>query len=322
MKTSHATYWSRRLAGLVGLMAIVGFPPLMRGAPGQQVSTAAPPDAAATNADFQVDVLSLTVSKLGRDGFGNAVSPFNVLGVSTEQSGTVVLAKITPHFSTPLELLREKCRLTGFKDDAGTDLFPNANAGLGNDLFSANRPLEMLNANEPACFGVKIKSARLPARAATRLTAEVLLAFAPAGGERSQSKSEVGLQAGQITTVGPVKIKIIGPHNSSHRTNETAYWWASFLPDPDVIVTSVAFLSEKSDEPVLVVKNIEAKVPGRSRGADKSGPGKAEAKDDFSSLSGYSFIPPANGKVTIKIRYFDAKELVTKRCFISTGISP
>ena len=46
--------------------------------------------------EFGVEVLSLFVSKLARDAFGNAVNPFSGMGFNQGKAGTLVFAEITP----------------------------------------------------------------------------------------------------------------------------------------------------------------------------------------------------------------------------------
>jgi len=332
MKIKRNKSWSLQLASLVGMfIGVVAALPLFAGASELQPATTNQPARATTmEPDMRVEVLSLTLSKLERDDFGNAVTPFNDYGFWKEQAGTVVLAKITPTGSSSLRLLGDKCQLITFTDDAGTDLFTNAAAKLGDDFFAGNRPLETLTAKDPGCFGVRLRSARLPARAATRVTAEVLLTFAPTSGEKSELKSDVAFKTGQMISVGPVKIKFQPLHSiSHHRTNqpvarpEPDHWTASFLADKATTIVSVAFFSEASDQPILLVKDLDARGKAASfNGTYKTGTEPGEAKDDFSSLVGYGFNPPGDGKVTIKIRHLPTSALVERRCLISTGISP
>ena len=283
-----------------------------------------------TDMDLRVEVLSLTVSKLGRDAIGHGVNPFNDHDFFSERAGTVVLAKITPP-SPALKLMAKSCRLISFKDNLGTDLFTNASAGTGNNAFGLNRSFEVLSANEPGYFGVWIRSAQLPDRTATNITAEILLAFAPTSGEKSESRSRVVIKANEVATVGPVKIKFFRQHSHSHsQTNQSSgslervYWLAGFLPSPGTKIVSVAFLSEKSDDPILFVKDLDdGGNPLSSNNSSQATEVKrGEAKDDFSVLTGYSFTPPEDGKVTIKVRYFSSSALVEKHCLVSTGLSP
>jgi hypothetical protein len=283
-----------------------------------------------TDMDLRVEVLSLTVSKLSRDPFGNGENPFNDYDLLKERAGTVVLAKITPP-AAALRLMAESCRLVGFKDDAGTDLFTNASAGPGNNIFQGNRPFVVLDANEPGYFGVRIRSTRLPARTATRVTAEVLLAFAPTTGEKSESKSDVAIKANEVATVGPVKIKFFAVPAHSHQwTNQPAakpervYWRAGFLPDAGIKIVSVAFFSEKADDPILFVKDLDdgGNAVSSKNSSYAGGAERGETKDLFSGRTGYSFTPPEDGKVSIKIRYLPTSALVEKRCLVSTGLSP
>jgi hypothetical protein len=85
----------------------------------------------------------------------------------------------------------------------------------------------------------------------------------------------------------------------------------------------VVFFSAISDEPILVAKNLSAEV--NAMGASTSPYKRSSSGDSRESSFGrsiYSFTPPADGKVTIKVRYYDTGTLVEKHCAISTGLSP
>jgi len=67
----------------------------------------------------------------------------------------------------------------------------------------------------------------------------------------------------------------------------------------------------------------------RGDGVAKYHPGFTEQRpksrnsdDPFGNCVWYGFTPPEDGKITIKLRYYDAKSLVEKHCIISTGLSP
>ena len=73
--------------------------------------------------------------------------------------------------------------------------------------------------------------------------------------------AEVLLQTKEVVTVGPLEVKFKEQAASSHyRTNQAAagasstFWMASFLLEKVVAIPSVAFFSEKSDEPILSAK--------------------------------------------------------------------
>ena len=278
-----------------------------------------------------MEVLSLSVSKLARDSFGNAVNPFTGFGSGAGESETVVFAKITPRLSTSLVLQADKCRLLSFKDDAGTDLFTNAPAGMGVGIFSGNRPLEVLPSADLGVIGIKTRSARTPARAATRLTAEVLLVFGLTSEERIAQKADVPLQTQEVVTVGPLKVKFKEPAtNSPYRTNQVAagslstYWMASLLPEKGFAIAAVSFFSEKLDEPILSAKNVitEGIASSANTGVFGSNREAGGSAAGFANAVGYGFRPPEDKKVTIKVRYYDVGSLVEKRCVISTGLSP
>lgn len=310
--------------GLVMLIAAIVALPVFTG-------TSAP--TASPDNELGVEVLSVSVSKLGRDAFGNAVSSFSGMPFSQGEGGVVVLAKITQRGSSPLKVQEGKCRLLSFKDDLGTVLSTNAATELGNQFFAANRPLEILTTKDPGCFGIKIRSVALPAPTANRLRAEVLLVFGLSSEERFKQKADVLLQTSEVVTVGPLKVQFFAlPPSPSSRTNQVAAGsrsssgmaTASFLPDKDVAIASVAFFAEQSDEPILVVKDLhtKGKASKYSGGFEDRRHHRSDSEDSLSDRVHYGFTPPDNRKITIKVRYYEVGSLVEKHCVISTGLSP
>lgn len=296
--------------------------------PGLTAASGAP--ASAPDKELTVEVLSVSVSKLGRDAFGNAVSEFSGMPFSQGEGGTVVLAKITPRGTAALKLLEEKCRLLSFEDNTGKVLFTNATTELGNSFFAANRSLEILTARDPGYFGVKVRSARLPAPAANRLRAEVRLVFGLSSEERIEQQTGVVLQTNEVVSVGPVRaLFTIEPPVTSRGTNQPAtnlnptLWQVRMRPEKEAAIVSVTFFSKQSDEPILVVKNLtgDGSAASSSVGNYDRRPIRG-AQDSFSNCMGYLFRPPEDRTVSIKVRYYEVGSLVEKNCVISTGLSP
>jgi hypothetical protein len=279
-----------------------------------------------------VEVLRVSVSKLARDSFGYSVGPFSNFNPRDTEPGTVLLAKFTPHGPTAWDVQPDRCRLVSFTDDIGTDLTTNAAPSTQARFFSRNRPLEELTAREQGQYGgVRVRSYRVPAPTANRLNADVLLVFRPGDAERTEQRADVPLQTNDVVTVGPVQVKFsvrspspYAPTNRPGIPAQTRQWTASFLPSSEIAVASVAFFSPKSDEPILVVRNVspEGTASSSNTGIYGGGPRSGAEGDPFYRQPGYGFTPPEDGKITIKLRYCDAKSLVEKHCLISTGLSP
>ena len=277
-----------------------------------------------------IEVLSISVSKLSRDSFGNAILPFRSNSMQEGEGGTVVLSRLTTQPAAPLTLLPENCRLLSFKDDLGTDLLGSDNGGLRDPFFSRNRPLEILTAAEPGVLGVRARSARVPARGAKRVDAEVLLVYCPNDAARLEQKVGVSLQTNEAVVVGPIRLKFTTYSSFYPRTNQVAgnsesvCWLASCLREKGAAVASVALFSEKSDEPIMVIKRFDAEADaGRSSSGHYNGrPASGKSQDTAAGSVAQGFRPPEDRKVTIKVRYYDPASLIEKHCVISTGLSP
>jgi hypothetical protein len=290
--------------------------------------------ASSPDKELGVEVLSVSVSKLARDSFGNPMNPFNSFNLNEADPGTVLLAKITPREAAPWELQPDRCRVVSFTDDVGTDLSTNAAPKSEDHFFPRNRPLDMLTAREQGrSFGVRIRSSRVPAPTANRLIADVSLLFRIGSEERTEQRTDVLLQTNEMVTVGPLQVKFLvgssarnpfAPTNPPAAQTQVRHWLAAFRPQGDIGVASVTFFSAKSDEPILVAKNITAEGVASSYhpGVTEQWPKSRSSDDPFANCVWCGFTPPEDGRVTIKLRYYDAKSLVEKHCIISTGLSP
>jgi hypothetical protein len=307
---------------------IAGFLALIAGWTGQAEPPASP------DIEFDVQTLSISVSRLERDGFGNPRNPFGFIAMNEPEPGTVVLAKITPRGGGKWQIQPEHCRVVSFKDDKGTDLSTNAAPASQDHFFPRNRPLDVLDArDEKGCWGLRVRSQKVPAAGATRLTADVILVCRQDGEEQTKEGRDILIRTNETVTVGPLKIKFIPSSRgefSLTRTNMAAtakprrFCLAAFLLQNDVAIASVTFFSSKVDEPILSAKNIASDGT-----ADRANPYVTETKpkskssdDPFANCTGYGFTPPDDDKVTIKVRYYDRKLLVEKHCLITTGLSP
>lgn len=288
--------------------------------------------ASADDIQFDVQPLTVSVSRVDRDAFGNPVHPFTAFNTYEADPGTVVLAKVTPRGKANWKLQPDQCRVASFRDDLDTDLSTNAAPASADHFFPRNRPLEVLTARDNSgAYGLRVRSQRLPGAGATRLIADVVLLCRLDGYELSKELQNVVIETNQVVVVGPLQVKFFasrmqGPASDTNQPTAQAnrYLLAAFLPQDDVAVASVAFFSSKSDEPILVARDL---MPGGTAAsanpyAVERQPKSKSTSDPFADCVGYGFTPPADGKVAIKVRYFDAKSLVEKHCVISTGLSP
>jgi hypothetical protein len=285
--------------------------------------------------DFEFDVqpLSVSVSRLERDAFGNPRNPFGFISINELDPGTVVLAKITPRGDARWQIQPEHCRVVSFRDDLGTDLSTNAAPASEDHFFPRNRLLDVLDARDNSrCWGFRVRSQRVPAAGATRLIADVVLLCRLDSKEQSKERQDVLIQANEVVTVGPLQLKFMAStcgELPAARTNKAViakssrYRLAAFLPQNDVAIASVTFFSSKSDDPILSAKNITAEgMAGSSNpSVTERRPQAKPSSDPFANCIGYGFTPPEDGKVTIKVRYYDRKSLVEKHCIITTGLS-
>lgn len=334
MKTFAAQRWFCRTT-LIHLLTLVCFnslPVVLVIDCGSLTVRAASP--ASSEIEFDVQPLSISVSQLERDSFGNPRNPFGFFGMNEPDPGTVVLAKITPKGDAKWQIQPEHCRVVSFRDDLGTDLSTNAAPASEDHFFPRNRPLDVLDARENSgCWGLRVRSQRVPAAGATRLIADVALQCRLDSKEQSKDRQDVPIQTNEVVIVGPLQVKFVASayrEFPATRTNKTVaakprpFCLAAFLPQKDVAIASVTFFSSKSDEPILSAKNITAEGVASSSNPSvtERRPKSKPSEDPFANCIGYGFTPPEDGKVTIKVRYYDRKSLVEKHCIITTGLSP
>jgi hypothetical protein len=257
------------------------------------------------------------------------------MGMNEPDPGTVVLVKLTPRGETKWQIQPEHCRVVSFQDDKGTDLSTNAAPASEDHFFPRNRPLDVLDARESSgCWGLRVRSQRVPAAGATKLIMDIALKCRLDGKEHVKECPDIILQTNEVVAVGPLQVKFMSSAYGEFQAafagkaatqKPSRYWRAAFLPNRDIAIASVTFFSPKRDEPILTAKNIasDGQASTASPYRTESNP-KADRSpsDPFANCTGYGFIPPEDKKITIKVRYYDAKSLVEKHCIITTGLSP
>lgn len=162
-----------------------------------------------------LQLLSLQVSRLPRDTFGNAKSPVNHFSLSSflAASGTGVYGTFTLNDPGTLLYENDLSTLVNFTDNRGTDLTRNPGKEKINDFFEANKPLVVrLSGKEPrATFTVRGYS--VPARGAESINATAHLFFVSMKEAKSASARIPAFQAGQQHQIGPVSFTIMKPIN-------------------------------------------------------------------------------------------------------------
>ena len=162
-----------------------------------------------------LQLLSLQVSRLPRDTFGNAKSPVNRFSLSSflAASGTGVYGTFTLNDSGTLLYENEPSLLVKFMDNRGTDLTRNPGKEEIDDFFETNKPLAVrLSGKEPrATFTVRGYSA--PARGAESVSATAHLFFLSMKEVKTASARTPAFQAGQIHQIGPVSFTVMKPIN-------------------------------------------------------------------------------------------------------------
>lgn len=163
----------------------------------------------------KLQLLSLQVSRLPRDTFGNAKSPVNRFSLSSflAASGTGVYGTFTLNDPGTLLYENEPSLLVKFRDNRGTDLTRNPGEEKINDFFEANKPLVVrLSGKDPrATFIVRGYSA--PARGAESINATAHLFFLSMKEVKSASARIPAFQADQQHQIGPVSFTVMKPIN-------------------------------------------------------------------------------------------------------------
>lgn len=159
-----------------------------------------------------VTLLSLQVSKLPRDTFGNGrTSTGRTVSSWVVGSGTGLYGTFNLEQTGKLVFQKDASSLLRFTDDRGRDLTTNPGKEKPNTFFKPNKPVQVDVIPNKKTYVFTLRGFSPPARGASRVTAEARLKFLHFAGEQTAQKRNVKFASGTQVTLGPVRLKIHTP---------------------------------------------------------------------------------------------------------------
>jgi hypothetical protein len=280
----------------------------------------------------RLDVLSLQVSKLPRDGFGHGIKPGTNENIAfwLANSGTAIDLRITLDRSI-VQFDESASRLIRFADDKDVDLTrPPAGVAI-NTFFADNKPIIVKPGPEAHEAEVILRGFGTPAPGATKLQIHADLVFLGGSGERVAERRGLVPTPGTTATIGPLHLRFKDPQQAIeeaarararvepplHRLNDPRQFGplAGRLPGPggdarDTV--KVAFDYEPFEMPIKSViclspqGNLVATAEGRL----------------FNGESGGTFLlgVPDMPRIHLRVVYFEKSGLITVPVRLDTGV--
>ena len=163
----------------------------------------------------QVDLLSLQVSKLPRDGFGHGIKPGTNENVSSwlANSGTAVDLRLA--LDRPIGRFDEQAsRLIRFADDRGGDLAQPPRGVYFDPFFPDNKPMVVKLGPAPQEAEVILRGFGTPAPGGTKLRIDADLVFLAVSGEQTAERKGLEPTPGTTATIGPLRLSFKDPQQA------------------------------------------------------------------------------------------------------------
>jgi hypothetical protein len=160
-------------------------------------------------------VLSLRVSKLSRDQFGNGIKPGanEIVAFWLANSGTGVDLRIK--LDRPIARFDEPAsRVIRFDDDKGNDLMRPPGGPLVDTFFPANKPIVVKPGPGADEAEVILRGYGTPAPGATKVRIHAALVFLAGSGERIAERKGLEPTPGTGATIGPLRLRFKDPQEA------------------------------------------------------------------------------------------------------------
>jgi hypothetical protein len=177
-----------------------------------QTSRAKAKSSSAVAKDVKIEIVSLQVTKLKRDEFGNGLKPGTTENVAfwLANSGTAV--NLVVKMGRPISGFEEKSSsLIRFVDDKGTDLAQPPGGQPVNTFFPANKPVVVKLGPQSGEADVILRGYGTPAAGATKLTIQADVSFLIGSNEKSATRKGVDPKPGSQAAVGPMLVTFKDP---------------------------------------------------------------------------------------------------------------
>ncbi len=255
----------------------------------------------------QVDLLSLQVTKLPRDQFGNGVKPGTgeTVGFWLAKSGTVVDLRVK--LDRPVARFDETAsRLLRFADDKGGDLTRQPVGKKIDPFFEDNKPIRLKLDPKQDAGEVLLLGYGTPTPGATRLLIDADLVFLVGADERRVERKGVEPKPGTKVEVGPLRLTFKDPKAGGFPFGTTP----GGGNDRDEMPVALAY--EGSDK---LIKAVELLDPDGKVATTTTG-------DWFGAKRGgtVSMGSPKMSRVGVRVIYYDKSESITVPLRIDTGV--
>lgn len=294
------------LLGLAWCAAGSGSAPAL----GQEVKTDKPRKEetadATTIRPVRVDVLSLQVSKLPRNQFGQGIKPGTNENVAfwLANAGTAVDLRITLDRNAA-RFLEGSSRIVRFADDRGGDLTKPRDDEPINTFFPDNKPIVVKPGPRLDEAEVILRVPGVPKPGATRIKVHADLVILAGSDERTAEARDLEPKPGTSATIGPVKLKFREPKG---------------LPAPP------RGFPRPGNTPAPTIAFDYEPVEKAVRSLVLLGPdGRAAATVDGGSFNGTRggsvwFTIPAAETVHLKVIYYEKASEITVPVRVETGV--
>lgn len=261
---------------------------------------------ATTVKPVRVDVLSLQVSKLPRNQFGQGIKPGTNENIAfwLANAGTAVDLRITLDRNAA-RFVEGSSRVLRFSDDRGGDLTKPRDDDPINTFFPDNKPILVKPGPRLDEAEVILRAPGVPKPGATRIKVHADLVFLAGSDEQTAEVRDLEPKPGTSATIGPVKLTFKDPKDMPVPPH-------GFRRPANVPAPTIAFDYQPVEKAIRSLVLL---------GPD----GRAVATVDGSSFNGTRggsvwLTIPAAEKVHFKVIYYDKASEITVPIRVETGV--
>jgi hypothetical protein len=255
----------------------------------------------------KVEIVSLQMTKLKRDEFGNGLKPGTTESVAfwLANSGTAV--NLVVKMGRPISGFEEESsRLIRFVDDKGTDLTQPPDGRPVNTFFPSNKPVVVKLGPRPGEADVILRGYGTPAPGATKMTIHADLAFLVGTNERSVTQKGIDPKPGTQAAVGPMLVTFkdpgqfgaqlgrVAPEKADARSMTVAFDYGP-LAKP---IKELVFLDSAGES----IKTLESHMFAHGRGGS------------------VSFTMPKAARIDMKLVYYERSDEIAVPVRLETGV--
>ncbi len=258
----------------------------------------------------RVDIVSLQVSKLPRNQFGQGIKPGTNETVAFWLANSGTALDLTIKLDRPIGRFDEQAsKVMRFEDEKGRDLTRTTDGEEINPLFPDNKPIIVKPGKKQDEAEVILRGYGTPTPGATKLRIQADLVFVGGTGERTAEGKDLDPKPGTKATIGPLSLSFMDPTHAQAEAPRLSRLSRARVDAGSMIV---AFRYEPPETPIKSVVCLNAE--GRTVATLAGGLFWGEQGGTM------TFNMPKMDRIQMRVTYYERTDVITVPLRLETGI--